>query len=174
VEKDCQARKLNKEDAVDRRRWRKLIKDVWWSGWVWVGECFFWYRPTRVVPDKGPLNGCMCVCVCVYFFITVLFKTANWHGRWGEGRNYLLGICAIFVVQTCKYIALLYNKRPRTFTVECHELAEGCGVMLVVSSIFTTNVFTHGTIHFDKIKLPPLYSSTLTLNLVTVVNAHKM
>jgi len=23
----------------------------------------FWYRPTRVVPDKGPLNGCMCVCV---------------------------------------------------------------------------------------------------------------
>ena len=21
----------------------------------------FWYRPTRVVPDKGPLNGCECV-----------------------------------------------------------------------------------------------------------------
>ena len=28
VEKDCQARKLNKEDAVDRSKWRKLIKDV--------------------------------------------------------------------------------------------------------------------------------------------------
>ena len=28
VEKDCQARKLNKEDAVDRSRWRNLIKDV--------------------------------------------------------------------------------------------------------------------------------------------------
>ena len=34
----------------------------------------FWYRPTRVVLDKGPLNGCVCVCgraracvrVCVY------------------------------------------------------------------------------------------------------------
>jgi len=24
----------------------------------------FWYRLTRVVPDKGPLNGCVCVCVC--------------------------------------------------------------------------------------------------------------
>jgi len=24
-----------------------------------------WYRPTRVVPNKGPLNGCVCVCVCV-------------------------------------------------------------------------------------------------------------
>jgi len=28
VEKDCQARKLNKEDAVDRSRWRRLIKVV--------------------------------------------------------------------------------------------------------------------------------------------------
>jgi len=28
-----------------------------------VGECFFRYRPTRVVPDKRPLNGCVCVCV---------------------------------------------------------------------------------------------------------------
>jgi len=25
-----------------------------------------WYRLTRVVPDKGPLNGCVCVCVCVF------------------------------------------------------------------------------------------------------------
>jgi len=27
VEKDCQARKLNKEDAMDRNRWRKLMRD---------------------------------------------------------------------------------------------------------------------------------------------------
>ena len=26
-----------------------------------MGECFFWYRPTRVVPYKRPLNGCVCV-----------------------------------------------------------------------------------------------------------------
>ena len=61
VEKDCQARILNKEDAVDRSRWKKLIKDVWWSGWVWEGECFFWYQPTQIVPTKGPLNGCACL-----------------------------------------------------------------------------------------------------------------
>ena len=24
----------------------------------------FWYRLTRVVPEKGPLNGCVCVCGC--------------------------------------------------------------------------------------------------------------
>ena len=22
-----------------------------------MGECLFWYRPTRVVPDQRPLNG---------------------------------------------------------------------------------------------------------------------
>ena len=26
----------------------------------------FWYQLTRVVPEKGPLNGCMCMCVCKY------------------------------------------------------------------------------------------------------------
>ena len=61
VREDCQACKLNKEDAMDRCKWRKVIKDVRWSGWVWVGECFFWYWPTRVVQDKRPLNGCVCV-----------------------------------------------------------------------------------------------------------------
>jgi len=62
VREDCQARKLNKEDALDRCKWRKMIKDVRSSGWVWVGECFFWYLPTRVVPHKRPLNCCVCVC----------------------------------------------------------------------------------------------------------------
>jgi len=36
-----------------------------------VGECFFWYRPTRVVPDKRPLNGCVCVCVYVCVCVCV-------------------------------------------------------------------------------------------------------
>jgi len=27
----------------------------------------FWYRLTRVVPDKGPLNGCVCVCVNMFW-----------------------------------------------------------------------------------------------------------
>ena len=46
----------------------EVDKGVWWSGWVWVGECFFWYRRTPVVPDKQSLNGC--VCVCVYYCIS--------------------------------------------------------------------------------------------------------
>ena len=49
---------------MDRCNWRKVIKEARWSGWVWVGECFFWYRPTRVVPDQRPLNGRCCCCCC--------------------------------------------------------------------------------------------------------------
>ena len=30
----------------------------------------FWYRPTQVVPEKGPLNGCVCVCA---------ISTKCWH-----------------------------------------------------------------------------------------------
>jgi len=32
VQKDCQARKLNREDAMDCSRWKKLIKIGWRSG----------------------------------------------------------------------------------------------------------------------------------------------
>ena len=42
VWEDCQARKLTKEDALDRCKWRKVIEEVRWPGWVWAGECFFW------------------------------------------------------------------------------------------------------------------------------------
>ena len=30
-----------------------------------------WYRLTRVVPEKGPLNGCVCVCVQTIIMLTV-------------------------------------------------------------------------------------------------------
>jgi len=55
LQKDCQAHNLNKEDAMDRGRWKKLID---WMMIRMVGGCFFWYRLTRVVPDKGLQNGC--------------------------------------------------------------------------------------------------------------------
>jgi len=41
-----------------------------------VGECFFWYRPTRVVPDQRPLNG-----RCLRDFMHI------YHGRWPVSWN---------------------------------------------------------------------------------------
>ena len=64
VKEDCQARKLNTEDAMDRSKWRKLMSNDQ-DGCEWVS--FFWYRPTRVVPDQRPLNGCVYVCVVMGF-----------------------------------------------------------------------------------------------------------
>ena len=31
---------VKKEDAMDRCKWRKMIKDVQWSGWVWVNVSY--------------------------------------------------------------------------------------------------------------------------------------
>ena len=57
----------------------------------------FWYRLTSVVPEKGPLNGCVCVCVCVcYFTIQIKFlwrprSRLNWrHCLAVNGAVYLL------------------------------------------------------------------------------------
>ena len=35
----------------------------------------FWYRPTRVVPEKAPLNGC----VCVLFVVNMMFSVLGSH-----------------------------------------------------------------------------------------------
>jgi len=57
--------------AMVRSRWRleKADWDDWWPRWVWVGECFFWYRLTRVVLDRfhTAVNR-LCVCVCTEQF----------------------------------------------------------------------------------------------------------
>ena len=52
---------MNKEDAMDRCKWRKMIKDVRWLGWVWVGVSSGTGLPG--LSQTQPLNGCVCVCV---------------------------------------------------------------------------------------------------------------
>ena len=54
----------------------------------------FWYWLIRVVPDKGPLNGCVCVCVCVHSLckLQVLFNL--W---WNSDKPVLVGYLSISV-----------------------------------------------------------------------------
>jgi len=78
VEKDCQARKLNREDAMDRNRWRKQIRDDRWPWWVLVGECFFWYWLTWVVlywVQRAVKR--LCVCVFLLSWIAVDLPSVN-------------------------------------------------------------------------------------------------
>ena len=112
VREDCHARKLNKEDAMDRCKWRKMIKEARWSWWVWVGECSFWYRPTRVVPDQRPLNSrCFTflvladpgspgqravkrMCVCVY---------VTWLGVFVKQQSYTdTAVCMYRIQPICR------------------------------------------------------------------------
>jgi len=42
-------------------------------------ECFFWYRPTPVVSEQRPLNGCCCCCC--------------WHDIWSSSVDQLECFC---------------------------------------------------------------------------------
>jgi len=57
LERDCgkglPSTQIEQGGCYGSSRWKKMIKDDWWSGWVWMGECFFWYQLTWVVPTKG-------------------------------------------------------------------------------------------------------------------------
>ena len=51
----------------------------------------FWYRLTRVVPEKGPLNICVCLCVCVCVYVCVC-----------------VCVCVCFCLEDCLDVLLLW------------------------------------------------------------------
>ena len=93
---DCQARKLNKEDAMDRCKWRKVTKEARWSEWVWVGECFFWYWPTRVVPDQRPLNRRCCCCRNLFIINRPLNTGMGWAVKKLQTSETTAGVLRIY------------------------------------------------------------------------------
>ena len=63
VEKDCQAQKLNEEDAMDHNRWRKQIRDDWWPWQLWVGEMFLLVPAHPGCPGQSPERAVKWLCV---------------------------------------------------------------------------------------------------------------
>ena len=118
VREDCQACKLNKEDAMDYCKWRKMIKDVWWSGWVWVvwvGECLFWYWPTRVVRDQRPLNGCVWVCVCGCQSGRSVWRRRPTTDSWRHQNSAQLPVLAVETLQSNMLQSRLQNSSTPFF-----------------------------------------------------------
>jgi len=58
-----------------------------------VGECFFWYRLTRVVPDKfHRAVKRLCVCVCVVIVtITMQLEQIYKYTIWLSRQKFLSG-----------------------------------------------------------------------------------
>jgi len=48
----------------------------------------FWYRLTRVVPEKGPLNRCVCVCVHTSLLLVLDFTISVYLSPGAENLSY--------------------------------------------------------------------------------------
>ena len=82
----------------------------------------FWYGPTRVVPDKGPLNGCVCVCVWVLDGVCQAWYKVCWGSSCSGRQWHLQHWCRIWrwhwwwvVVQA------VTNKHLSAFALECYR-----------------------------------------------------
>ena len=63
----------------------------------------FWYRLTWVVPEKGPLNGCVCVFQLVYEFFLRFLESQDFQPT--IAKKY---IDQSFVLQACLFFVLTY------------------------------------------------------------------
>jgi len=91
----------------------------------------FWYRLTRVVPDKGPLNGCVCVWLLqlrpVFVNYSVSFSSDT-PGRVGSPRRKCVGIvehaftCQMSLSQLIK--ALFYMQLLHKSNLSVHRMFE--------------------------------------------------
>ena len=81
-----------------------------------MGECFFWYRPTRVVPDhQRSLNGCVCVCVLKNDLSG--FPKVKWLNLTGEVDKSVRCSCQFFsgfnipkIIKIGQFLTELFNK----------------------------------------------------------------
>ena len=66
---------------------------IWWPGWVWASECFFWYQPTAhpSSPEQRAVKQ-LCLCVCVWLLTGADFSLAQLHlapPTSGKPRSYM-------------------------------------------------------------------------------------
>jgi len=77
-----------------------------------VGECFFWYRPTRVVPDQRPLNG---RCCCSFSALTLL---VGWQEGHPACKKTVVGAGMVICLERCADLHMA-QRMPLPLTVSC-------------------------------------------------------
>ena len=103
----------------------------------------FWYRPTRVVLDKGPLNGCVCACACVCVRVcvcSILAKKQSSNFRKNEITHLKFKILPMAHQMPC------YNKCSYSCACALHTLS-------VIAAVHETRCYCSCSAY-------PLYTAT--------------
>ena len=74
----------------------------------------FWYRLTRVVPDKGPLNGCVCVCALLYHTLPQRIRSFT-----GALKTQVLENASTEKASTKQHISQGWKTQVRKMQVQC-------------------------------------------------------
>jgi len=111
----------------------------------------FWYRLTRVVLEKGPLNGCVCVracvracvCVCVCVCVTLLLKYLTSH-RPTVDRRFITSAEHILINNNSLNVNLSTNKTTRQHRKQWQHRDDRNATYKCYGHKFTANVVDVG------------------------------
>jgi len=104
-----------------------------------VGECFFQYRPTLVVPDKGSLSDRVCVCIyrlvlaCVMLCISAALLGSFSH------CYYVLLYYVLLAVEMCSFCCLMFIIFTCYFS---HQLSYNLDELLALCYLTSANSFS--------------------------------
>ena len=104
----------------------------------------FWYRPTWVVPDKGPLKGCVCVCISPWYLFesnfylwnpTACQSVARMHEKHMKANERVIKNTVTYLIllkmQWCLYITLLWQQWCHSIPMTSH--CRCCGEWIVLN-----------------------------------------
>ena len=109
-----------------------------------MGECFFWYRPTRVVPDQRPLNGRCCCCCCIYIYICIYYNASFGTPVIPLTRTKLdisNLVCRLSILSTTICMLKLYSRgciQGHVTSQKYWEISTVCHIYIYIYIILTT------------------------------------
>jgi len=79
----------------------------------------FWYRLTRVVLEKGPLNGCVCGCVVSVQYTCVMYRVHTFSWLFGPEYLFLFSFIAHYLFFFHSFSCLPFPTSPVSVMTEC-------------------------------------------------------
>ena len=156
-----------------------------------MGECSFWYRPTRVVPDQRPLNGRCCCCCCyrskyIHIIERHLQRCLNEFQEWADANGFKFStsktVCMHFcrlrkhyldpelflygmpipVVHEVKFLGLIFDCKLSFLSHICYLKNKSTKALKLICVVAHTSWGT------DQDTLLLLYTSLIRLSLIHI------